>query len=691
MTLPAAFAALGAYRRFVTYALEPDQDRPGKTIKRPTDVQTGRYCKAINPAHQYSYAEAAATGRPVGFVFDRADGFWFLDMDGALEANPAGGYQWNALATELCGQLSGAAVEVSQSKTGLHLIGRGTVPDHACRNIPAHLELYTHDRFVALTFDQAGGDVNFDAAAPIQAIAARFFPPNPHGEIAGWTAEPVPEWGGPADDIELLRAAIASGKKSGAAAFGNAVTFEDLWTANEDALSRKWPSDKGGYDASMADAALASHLAYWTGKNCERTRDLMLQSQLARQKWEDRPEWLEITIMKAASVVTNVAKGKPALHSPVAFAAVPSPCVGVVFDGDQPSIPPRELVKGMLPAQGVAFVGGQSGAGKTFVVIDLAIALATDGSSQFFGHRVKERVGVVIYAAEGHGTLADRLRVAKEHRGIATTLPIAHFASALNLSDGADVIKFCDKLREIGDEFSVRFGVRLGTVIVDTVAAAFAMENENDNAEAAATIRRLNEIQTATGALIVPVHHYGKSEDTGLRGASAYRAGADVVLSVLAVRDKATGAVSNRRLALAKSRTREEGPISGFDLVSIPIGFDEDNEAYGSVAIEPNGQISAAAQCKREPNSHSNFRAAFATVMEDRGEERQFVGGQPPCRSVMHNEVSAEFVRHRYGDSVNLKQRDAARKASKSALTALASEIRSFTDERGVIWLARVE
>lgn len=330
MTLPAAFNALRAYRRFITYELIPDPDKPGKTIKRPTDVRTGFYCKVNDPAHHYSYDEAAATGRPVGFVFHRDDGFFFLDIDGALEAAPGGGYRWNAQATELCEALAGAAVEVSQSGTGLHVIGRGLTVDHSCRNIPAGLELYTHERFVALTGKQAYGDAARDVGAAVTAIANRYFPPNPHGDIAGWTGEPDPLWtANLTDDAELLRAAIASGKKSAAVAFGTGnVTFEDLWTANVDKLAAKWPpNDAGGdFGHSEADAALASHLAYWTGKNCERVKSLMWQSALARQKWEDRPDWLDTTILRAVSVVTNVAQAREPVPPPgVSSGTVPTP------------------------------------------------------------------------------------------------------------------------------------------------------------------------------------------------------------------------------------------------------------------------------------------------------------------------------------------------------------------------------
>jgi hypothetical protein len=46
------------------------------------------------------------------------------------------------------------------------------------------------------------------------------------------------------------------------------------------------------------------------------------------------------------------------------------------FIQDHKIVAPRELVKGTLPYTGIAFIGGQSGAGKTFIAIDLAVALA---------------------------------------------------------------------------------------------------------------------------------------------------------------------------------------------------------------------------------------------------------------------------------------------------------------------------
>ncbi|WP_396126770.1 phage NrS-1 polymerase family protein [Acidicapsa ligni] len=66
--------------------------------------------------------------------------------------------------------------------------------------------------------------------------------------------------------------------------------------ADAKALALAYPDPARGYDASAADSAIAQHLAFWTGKNCERIRNIMYQSKLVRDKWE-REDYLPRTIL----------------------------------------------------------------------------------------------------------------------------------------------------------------------------------------------------------------------------------------------------------------------------------------------------------------------------------------------------------------------------------------------------------
>lgn len=694
MTLSPSLAALGTLRRFITYRVEPDLDRPGKTHKFPTHWQSGWKCDPIDPANWTDYATAHATGRPVGFVFTKADGFWFLDVDGALQAD---GQTWSALANELCARLPGAAVEVSQSGRGLHLFGRGAIPAHSCKNVALGLELYSDRRFVALTGINAIGDANIDLGPQLASVINDYFPPNPHGEIAGWTDTPVPEWKGPVDDAELIKAAMASGKRNAAAAFGGVhVSFADLWLADEAPLSQRWPGTTGGYDASHADAALAGHLAYWTGKNCERIRELMYQSSLAREKWDNRPDWLETTIMKACAVVKNVAEGRrpaEAIPPDVAKVAIEAgPLVGFVFDGDAPIAPSRELVKHMLPVEGVAFLGGQSGAGKTFVAVDLAIALASKNADHsncgFFGRKICERVGVAIFAAEGFGTLTLRIKAAKKHRGLHANLPIAHLGDVPDLANMAQIDLVGTWLVALNDEFRRKFGVRLGLIVIDTVAAAFNLADENNNAEASRVLRNMRKLGDVSGALILAVHHYGKNADTGLRGASAFKAGADAILSVLAIRNDTTGTVRNRSISLAKSRTSDEGPISGFDLKFTPFGIDGDDEMFGSCVVIPNNAPIAHRGADKESASIAKFREAFKAALNDHGVASTNPATNETTRTVLVTHVQANFTKSYGSETTDERKRaENARKAFSRTLEKLPVEFVMSEYGKGDRWI----
>ncbi len=325
---------------------------------------------------------------------------------------------------------------------------------------------------------------------------------------------------------------------------------------------------------------------------------------------------------------------------------------GFVLDDDTPSKAARWLVRGILPPDGLAFLAGQSGAGKSFVAVDLAVSLAT--GAPWFGHATRERVGVAILAAEGGGGLKRRLDAAKRHRGISEPLPIAMHPAVPNLRDASARTMIEASLKDIDRDFRARFGVRLGVVFIDTMGAAFALEDESANAEANTVVRALRSMGAATGALIMPVHHVGKDATKGMRGASAWHAAGDVVLMIAARRND-LGKVEAREAGISKSRDGEEGPLGAFGLVDVQLGIDEHGDAFGSCAVEhrpdePTGQTRPRKKPKGEPRN--------LTVLQD----VLRVAGKP-----MSSEDARKAFGAAYGGSA-----DAARKAFKRATSDLA-------------------
>lgn len=241
---------------------------------------------------------------------------------------------------------------------------------------------------------------------------------------------------------------------------------------------------------------------------------------------------------------------------------------------------PTWLVKEWLPKEGVVLLAGQSRIGKTFLSLELAGALATGGT--FFGRQVRERVGVLILAAEGAGTIAPRLDALRLHRlgGIdVAALPIG-FAEINDANEiGAIVADAAAVMQE-------RFGLRLGLVAVDTVSAAFNVD-ENDAQLATAAMKALGKLALDAHLLVVAVAHYGKSDGAGVRGSSAWTASADVILAATGEISEVTGEVKDRKLALTKSRYAETGPIADFELRSVNLGLDEDGDPISAAIVKP--------------------------------------------------------------------------------------------------------
>lgn len=312
--LPTALQPLAAWPQFVAWKIDNGR-------KLPVSPVTGRLASSTNPADWGTYEQAAAYcaqyGLGLGFVFTERDPFFFADVDKALVDG-----QWSQLAQEMCVRFAGAAVEVSQSGTGLHIIGQySQLPAHRNKDTARGLELYTRERFVALTGTHAQGDAATVHDQALAAVVQQYFNPAVLEGVRAqeWTEQPVAEWRGPADDNTLLERAFSSGGNSAAAAFAGGadkVGFSQLWCADVDLLAAKWPSASGApFDASSADQALANQLAFWTGKDCARMERLMRLSALKRDKWDDRPDYLETTILKACALVRSVYAGSTGMDA----------------------------------------------------------------------------------------------------------------------------------------------------------------------------------------------------------------------------------------------------------------------------------------------------------------------------------------------------------------------------------------
>jgi len=310
LELPACFYALAQYNQFVIWQAIPSKTKPGKFEKITINPATLFPHNAHDPSIWYDAASAIAIAAnlgdtfSIGFVFTANDPFWFFDLDNCTTPDN----QWTPETLAFIAHFTGAAVEVSISGKGLHIIGSGaaSLPEHGTNNKHIGHQFYSHKRFVALTGNQTSGDAAFDASHLLPDFAAYYFPPTTATISAEWTTEPDPKSRPLKTDKALISKMLSS--NSAHTVFGKKISVADLWNANPETLASVYPpfNETDPFDRSSADQALCNHLAFWTGKDCDRIERLMSQSGLMRDKWDKRPKYRTATILKAISGCQDV-------------------------------------------------------------------------------------------------------------------------------------------------------------------------------------------------------------------------------------------------------------------------------------------------------------------------------------------------------------------------------------------------
>ncbi|RTL63882.1 MAG: AAA family ATPase [Pseudonocardiaceae bacterium] len=350
------------------------------------------------------------------------------------------------------------------------------------------------------------------------------------------------------------------------------------------------------------------------------------------------------------------------------------------------------LIKGILPLHGVALLAGQYSSGKTFVAMDIALSLIC--GVPFLGQRIKPGA-VLWFAAEGAGIVEQRLvaaRKAKFQQDVDAPFFPFLWEDAVPSGDTAVILSDLRvKIRAAKgecDEYHPNLPLRV--VFIDTLAAFFALADENDNAQVATFMARLGEIAREMKVLIVPICHMGKNADGGIRGASAFGAGADGALAVLANINPSTGEVDGARtISLAKTRGGIPGPLTSFVIKQAVIGVDEDGDAIapGYIEFAPLGTGGGG---KQPPRALKDFIDSVSEVMVQHGQELQMYPDDPPRRVVRIDHVRDEFKRrHSVGETDN---QAALRQAYKRGHdTALREQMFATREVAGVTYIWPVQ
>ena len=267
--------------------------------------------------------------------------------------------------------------------------------------------------------------------------------------------------------------------------------------------------------------------------------------------------------------------------------------------------PLRWLIKGWVPESGVTMVFGESGAGKTFITLDMACRIAT--GLDWHGQRAKK--GVVVYLC-GEGNFGFRQRVAawaKMHgRTDLDLLLVSNKAIDLDAPNAAAQILSAVRTVTDGD---------VEAVFVDTVNNHMSGD-ENSARDVRNMFGACNVVASALNATVVLNHHTGHNIDAKgrARGSSAWKASLDASILV------SKGDDGTIEVSCTKMKDAEPPSTFAGRLDSVALGWvDEDGEeVQGAVFVKLEGE---ATPTPKRPSKIDEARRQFERAWAHAGME----------------------------------------------------------------------
>jgi len=232
---------------------------------------------------------------------------------------------------------------------------------------------------------------------------------------------------------------------------------------------------------------------------------------------------------------------------------------------------PKYLIGRYIPENSLGFIYAMSGAGKTFLALDIALALAY-GRPDWHGEVIQapEKATVVYIAGEGVSGLKARIAVWKHHHGVAIDddadgrfllLP-----QAVNMMIPEQVEKLARSIRQsvVGP---------IAAIFVDTVSRAIPGADENLQKEMSKFIEACETVKRGASCAVIGIHHTNKAGD--MRGSGVLDGGLDFIFKLTRAKGATIGKLYCEKM--------KDGPDGWFDHFS----FDEVTTPEGKTSMVP--------------------------------------------------------------------------------------------------------
>ncbi|MBS4018749.1 MAG: AAA family ATPase [Dechloromonas sp.] len=313
-------------------------------------------------------------------------------------------------------------------------------------------------------------------------------------------------------------------------------------------------------------------------------------------------------------------------------------------DMDLPGPEHEWLIKNVITRGERSMMVGASQSGKSFLVIDLAMAIAR--GVPWLGNKAM-RGGVVFQAGEGGRGIKKRIRAYRLEHGLSPEdkIPFVLLPKTVDLFAGDAAANL---LIEETKHWASTFDCPLELVVIDTLSTATPGADENSSKDVSPVLARCERIASETRASVLLVHHMNSGGQKP-RGHTSIMANLDSVLKVEKLEEMDIDRRAVREIEIAKQKDGESGKKWRFVLPAVEIGRDGDGEPITSCVVRlPNvdgepGETSKAtdAGIRLTPQCEVFLRAIYR-ALADGGENAPVVLGLPSGTRVVHWRVLAE-------------------------------------------------
>jgi|GEM_PF-3592040 len=255
------------------------------------------------------------------------------------------------------------------------------------------------------------------------------------------------------------------------------------------------------------------------------------------------------------------------------------------------------LIEGFLPERGLSAIYGPPESGKTFVLLDLAAAIAV--GREWCGRRVQQ--GKVVYVtAESLESFYFRLEALssaleeEEKERLADGLRVV--TDAFNLLAQGDVAALIEAVREQGETASL--------IIFDTLARCTVDFDENDACDMGLVVRACSDLSREVEATVLLAHHSLKNNPKVERGSSALRGGLDSMYRV-------TNCEGRLTLRCEKQKDAAHFDPIQFQLVQVELEGDGDGEVPTSCRVAHG--TAAGSEARKPPRPEASGRRRRGT------------------------------------------------------------------------------